>query len=145
MATRYTDADRAAALAVLQANGGNVARTARETGVPRITLLGWARDVDRQSRTADVIERKRFDLAEVVERELESIFQAMETKRADASYRELATAAGILIDKLRLLTGNATAQGHTHLTIAYDDGPERLVVEWPGDDPKLQAPAEGGG
>lgn len=100
MATRYTDSDRAAALAVLQANAGNMARTARETGVPRVTLLGWARDVDRQSRTADLAERKRVDLADIIRAELDAIFGAMEAKRGEASYRELATAAGILVDKL---------------------------------------------
>lgn len=112
MATRYTDADRAAALAVLQANAGNVARTARETGVPRITLLGWARDVDRQSRTVDLAERKQVDLADIIRAELEAIFQAMATKRGEASYRELATAAGILVDKLvRLSEAAAGSSG----------------------------------
>ena len=39
---KYTAAERAARLAVLKANGGNLARTARETGVPRTTLQSWA-------------------------------------------------------------------------------------------------------
>jgi ribosomal protein L29 len=39
---KYTAAERAARLAVLKANGGNLARTARETGVPRNTLRTWA-------------------------------------------------------------------------------------------------------
>lgn len=103
----YTDAERAEALAVLQANGGNMLRTSKATGIPRTTLIAWSGDIDRQERTADVIERKRFDLADVIERELQAIFQAMATKRADATYRELATAAGILIDKLGMLSGVA--------------------------------------
>lgn len=35
----------------------------------------------------------------------------MEHRRIDANYRELATAAGILIDKLQLLTGKPTWRG----------------------------------
>jgi transposase-like protein len=41
---KYSAAERAAHLAVLKANGGNLARTARETGVPRNTLRTWAAD-----------------------------------------------------------------------------------------------------
>lgn len=126
----YTDAERAAALAVLQANGGNMLRTSKATGIPRTTLITWAGDVERQARMPEV-ERARFDLADVIERELQAIFQAMATKRADATYRELATAAGILTDKLWLLTGKATAHEQTHVTIDIS-----------GDKPKLQAPAE---
>lgn len=80
----YTDAERAAALAVLQANGGNMLRTSKATGIPRTTLITWAGDVERQARMPEV-ERARFDLADVIERELQAIFQAMATKRADAT------------------------------------------------------------
>ncbi len=37
----YTDAEREATLTVLQANGGNLKRTARETGVSLPTLRDW--------------------------------------------------------------------------------------------------------
>ncbi len=37
----YTDTERAQALAVLDANHGNVARTARETQIPRSTIHLW--------------------------------------------------------------------------------------------------------
>lgn len=128
MARRYTDADRAAALAVLEANDGNVTRTARDTGIPRVTLLGWTRDVDRQGRTADLVHAARMDLADIIRRELEAIFHAMATKRPDASYRELATAAGILTDKLIRMSTAVTVgdklggAGVRRVVIEYDDG-----------------------
>jgi len=37
----YTDDQRIAALAALAANGGNISQTARQTGIPRITLRKW--------------------------------------------------------------------------------------------------------
>lgn len=37
----YTDAERIAALAQLEANGGNVTRAARAAGVARPTLISW--------------------------------------------------------------------------------------------------------
>ena len=39
--TRWTDHDRAKALAALEMNEGNVARTAREVGIPRPTIASW--------------------------------------------------------------------------------------------------------
>lgn len=134
MATRYTDSDRAAVLAALQANGGNVAKTARETGVPRVTLIGWAKDSDRQGRTADVVTRKRVDLADVIRAELDGIFAAMATKRGEASYRELATAAGILTDKLVRLSEVAPNAVLSSLTVGVFelgtvDGPPIIDVD----------------
>jgi hypothetical protein len=38
----YSDEDRAEALAVLDANAGNLKRTARDLGIPRATLQEWA-------------------------------------------------------------------------------------------------------
>src|SRR5262245_42165815 len=39
---RYTDAERAEALAVLAANGGAVEKTAAQLGIPEGTLENWA-------------------------------------------------------------------------------------------------------
>lgn len=41
MAKTYSNEQRIAALASLAANGGNISKTSRETGVSRITLRGW--------------------------------------------------------------------------------------------------------
>jgi hypothetical protein len=38
---RYSDEDRAVALAALAANGNNLRRTARQLGIPRASLLAW--------------------------------------------------------------------------------------------------------
>jgi phage terminase small subunit len=40
--TQYTDEDKAKALATLATNGGNVAQTANQTGIPRKTISNWA-------------------------------------------------------------------------------------------------------
>lgn len=37
----YTEAQKVKVLATLAANGGNVSKTARETGVDRVTLRAW--------------------------------------------------------------------------------------------------------
>lgn len=38
---RYSDSERAEALAALAANAGNRAKTARQLGIPRQTLAEW--------------------------------------------------------------------------------------------------------
>lgn len=42
----YTDQEVLDGLDALRSNGGNVARTSRETGVPRSTLTSWARQAE---------------------------------------------------------------------------------------------------
>jgi transcriptional regulator of acetoin/glycerol metabolism len=42
MWTRYSDEQRAAVLAALDANNGNLSKTARDTGVPKSTLVANA-------------------------------------------------------------------------------------------------------
>lgn len=120
----YTDAERASVLAMLKANGGNVARTSRATDVPETTVRTWAADTDRQNATADIGAQKTVDLAAAINAELEAIFGGVGVKRADASYKDQMTAAGILIDKLQLLTGGATGRVDTRQVVVfeYDDG-----------------------
>jgi transposase-like protein len=110
MWTRYSDDQRAAVLAALDANGGNLTRTARETGVPRQTIQTWAGQRDAQPVSAELRQENRFSLADLIRAELDAIFEEMHTKRGAANYKELATAAGILADKLLLLEGGATSR-----------------------------------
>lgn len=60
----YSDNDRAAALAVLEANDGNVTRAAKEAGVPAATLRLW-RDAPEQAAPAEVRSRAHEDLSVV--------------------------------------------------------------------------------
>lgn len=52
MAKRYSVSERAEALAVLQANGGNLLRTSKATGIPRKTLRLWA---DCENKDSDQV------------------------------------------------------------------------------------------
>lgn len=103
----FSDNDKAAALAALDANGGNVYRTAKELNVPRSTLQEWANG--RVSHDVpELRQQKRQDLHELFLNEIYAIAELMPTKRHEATYSQLATAAGIFTDKVQLLTGKAT-------------------------------------
>lgn len=109
MATRrrYSDDDRAAALAALAANGGNVARTAARLGIPVKTLANWARG-DRHPEAAQLGERKKGDMAAALEAVAWQILDALPHKIGKAPLNQAAVALGIAIDKARLLRGEPT-------------------------------------
>ena len=106
--SRYSDADRAAALAALDANGGNLAGTARQLGMPRKTLAEWA-----AGRTppgmADLRQQKRGDLATELEGIAYKLVEAMPGKIEGANLQQLATSLGIAVDKVQLLKGKPTS------------------------------------
>jgi len=101
---RYSDDDRATALLALEANGGNVSRTAREMGIPKATLIDWTKQPDR----TDIRPEKRDDLV-VRLRDLQSKLLDEALKRIDgAPLNQLMTSFGIAVDKSQLLEGRPT-------------------------------------
>lgn len=103
----YSDVDKATILAALDANGGNVNKTAKELHIPRATIQEWM-----NGRVSDDVpnirQEKKLELSELIDNEIYAIFEAMQTKRNTAAYSNLATAIGILVDKKQLLAGKAT-------------------------------------
>lgn len=122
---RYSDEERAAGLAALEANGGNIRKTARETGIPKSTLIAW-RD-STPSPPDEIRTQKRTELKDLIRSELDGIFAEMGVKRESASYKDLATAAGILLDKDALLNGDATSRVDVNLSTLTDDELKRLA------------------
>jgi hypothetical protein len=113
---RYTDEARSNALAALAANGGNVARTAAELGIPEATLRAWANG-DRHPEALQMCEQKKGPLAEQCDAVAWALAGLMESaaRRAAADGRvdKIATAFGILVDKAQLLRGEPTSRTET--------------------------------
>jgi len=103
---KYTDAQRAEALAALQANGGNLSATSRATGVPISTVKRWRDEPD--PRLAELGNEKRQDLEESLERIAHALVDAIPGKIDEAPLNHVSVALGIAVDKLRLLRGEAT-------------------------------------
>lgn len=121
---RYSDDYRAGAVLLLQAAGwphtpGALERTAGHLNIRHQTLLRWATG-QQNPPPHRTVQGKRPELAELFRTELAAILEAMNTTRADASYRDLGIVAGILADKLQLLTGNATQSVHTQIRFIRD-------------------------
>jgi hypothetical protein len=99
----YTPMFRAAVLAALDANGGNVKKTAREFGIKSMTLKGWA--TNRTKTDPELRTLKKIELDQVLEDFARQMCGITISKVKGLSLRDLGIALGITIDKILLLRG----------------------------------------
>ena len=129
-ARRYSDEERATALAALVANGGNVARTARQLAIPAETLRKWSKG-ERHPESTQMGEQKKGPLADAIEAVANQLLGDLsdEAKRSQASLKDIATAFGIAVDKMQLLRGRATSIQQHDLSHLSDDELDRRIAE----------------
>jgi transposase-like protein len=127
----YSAEERAACLAALAANAGNVSKTARQCGVPRNTLLTWRMEdearkaaeglpevpkpdpaVKKQEKQAEILrlaEEAKSDLAERFEALAGRLLGVAEDGLEDMKPKDAIVAAAVAVDKMLLLRGEATS------------------------------------
>lgn len=115
--TRYTDEFRASAVLMLEAAGyptqeGALSRVARQLQVPAMTLSRWFKGTNNPPPN-NLVNEKRIDLVQALRNEANAAVTEMAQARENASYRDLGTVLGILIDKLQLLDGKPTERIET--------------------------------
>jgi len=101
---RYSDRDRATALTALEANGGNVKRTARHLGIPRNTLQRWI-DTGRPDDMGKLVEEQKGALADGIEDIVRALLNVSDEKVRRAGLLARVKAAAIAVDKMLLLRG----------------------------------------
>jgi len=106
-APNYSEAFRAAALAALDANGGNVRRTARAMGIRESTLRGWM--TGRTPTDQGLRDQKRAEFDTVLEDFARRLCEVDPMDRKAPNLRDLGVALGIAVDKLLLLRGQPNA------------------------------------
>lgn len=121
---KYSDHDRAAALAALDANGGNVFKTSKQLSIPRATLQEWAAGRVNDD-VPELRHEKKQELSERLDEIAHKILDVLPKKLAEATAPQLATALGIVIDKKQLLTGEATSRNEVKVDL--DGTKERLA------------------
>jgi transposase-like protein len=122
MASRYNDLDKARVYALLEANSGNIKRTARESGIPVATIRDWKRKQEQAGLPAGVVEalpEARSALVQQLEKTRDSALDALDRRieqlrrdpaaLAKVNPKDLATTAAILTDKARLIEGKPTS------------------------------------
>ena len=106
---RYDDKQRAGAVVMLQSQGypdtpGALKRVSDHLGIPQATLSRWARGVSNPP-PSNVVNEKKTELDQRLEALAHRILDRVETDEVldHMTGRELMTAFGISVDKMRLL------------------------------------------
>jgi transposase-like protein len=118
---QYSDAEKATALAALDANGGNVQGTAETLGIPESTLSGWAKGRGTNGDVPKLRDIKKKDLADELEGIAYKLAKAIPDKIEEATLQQVTTSLGITIDKMQLLRGEATDNGTLKIQVVYAD------------------------
>lgn len=108
----YSDEEKALALEAINLAGGNVLAASDQLGIPYRTLLDWSRGdgippklmADFAAKKSGIISDKLVLLRDAIAGEMMS-----ELKLFTAPLKDLATAFGIVTDKLRLMEGKPTS------------------------------------
>lgn len=97
--TWYSDEERGLYLAALSANGGNVAKTAREQRVPYMTLYAWSRGW-RCAEALQLCDEKRGELSDAAE-QIAWQMAAYTFRDADElSPKDRVVTFGVMVDKM---------------------------------------------
>lgn len=106
--TRYSDEDVARVIALVDANEGNTAETARQTGIPQRTIHHWTSDRTALVPDSQTVLPYKRALADRFEEEAHAALDHASRMRNRAEYRDSMVAAGIAVDKMRLLRDQPT-------------------------------------
>lgn len=109
---KYSDVEKAEALAHLTANGNNLFRTSHELGIPYTTLTDWFKGTRGINESiTEMREEKEQELAEIFENIARKYLKQAGDPWAIALTpgNVAVTAAAIATDKLQLLKGQPTS------------------------------------
>jgi len=109
----------------LQANDGNIRKTARETGVPFTTVKDWQHRWDKGGYPENLQEALPAVRAEFIDEAVELRWRMVEELRkkveqGQVSPAQLVAGIGMLTDKINVMRGLATARTETVHTNAPD-------------------------
>ena len=107
----YPDSVKAGALAVLDANDGNVYRTAKHLGLPNTTVEDWSNGQFLNENVSEIRNRKRVELSDKFDSIIGKIASNLDDdERLKATpLGTQATVLGIVFDKRRLLNDESTS------------------------------------
>jgi transposase-like protein len=112
----YSDNEKASILAALDANAGNVKRTAREFGIAHTTLADWAKNRHVTEDVTEIRTEKKRELADWFEDLTRKGLENLELNIASAKFSEVSLAVCQWTDKMRLLRNESTSITETKST-----------------------------
>lgn len=109
---------------------GALQAVANHLRVPHPTLHRWYH-AKNNPPPSELVREKAIDFKEAIKQELADILGAMPTAREEASYKDLATSFGIMLDKLQLLENKPTQineERHSgNITLTTEQRNQRLA------------------
>ena len=127
-ASTFTDEERADAVALYLMRGGPkqkgaLTKTANYLNIWPNTLRRWENG-ESNPPPNKIVNRKKGDISETIESMLWDILAEMGLSVSEATFQQLATAFGILFDKLQLLRGGPTENINPRvLVLDFGDAP----------------------
>jgi transposase-like protein len=104
----YTPEFKANVLVGIKSNGGNIEATAFQFGIPRTTIYRWLNENVAQKELADEITKVEGEFVEDLRELRNKVLHRVVGLVDEMTAKEATVALGILIDKIQLLTGQAT-------------------------------------
>lgn len=117
---RYTNNERATAVAAVSANNGSVNETARKLGIPETSLRQWCSG-QRHPELQPLSEQKKLELADQFGQLAELLLGVVRKKADQLDAKSAAIAAAVCIDKALLLQGQATSISESRTTTEAAD------------------------
>ena len=102
---QHSDAEKAHALIKLAVNNDNIAKTARELGIPRTTLSDWAEGRKINAHVTELRQSGGAQIAEKLEEMTQEILDEIHLRSSRAPFVHLARCAAKLIDIALRLRG----------------------------------------
>lgn len=134
----WSDTEKAAAIAVLAANGGNIKKTVRDFRTPEgakvteSTLRGW-RDNPVEQPAPELVEEATRALDAILDSTISKIARGLDRPEAVARILskpvQAATVLGILIDKSRVIRGQATDITEQKVTYSEPGSLRKLALK----------------
>lgn len=107
---KYSDGDKAMALATLDANEGDVRKTAKLLNIPGSTLTDWSKNRGTNWEIAEIRAVKKQELSEKLEQVAHALvdnilIRAQSDLSVMVPLKDFAVTLGIAIDKMQILKG----------------------------------------
>lgn len=132
---KYTEDQKAVALAYYSATGNNLTKTAKDCQIPKQTLHNWVNGGAVNQAVSQKSDLKKGSMADECERLAWKLLGGIDNdaKIEEAAVNTLSVSFGTLVDKMRLLRGESTQ------TVNVNDHRTALLEKWAAFAPDSEA------
>lgn len=124
---KYTDKDKALALATLDAYGGSLRKTSEQLKIPVATLDDWNKGRSVTPKIEQIRTENRRELSEKLDDIAHQLADAIPGKIDSASLLQASTSLAIAVDKMQLLKGQPTAINQNNVQLTDTERTQRIT------------------